>query len=323
MSRTLLVEKQFRDICRMAEGVCRLVPLKGIDLATSFYGNSLERTVGDIDLLAYPEEGAVAFVRKLRAEGGYVPQFDYLDSEAALRVKRKTCLRPQPTALRTDVDIHLAFVTKKFFSRSQQAFNRDAVARLRHESGAVYRMDAVDRWLYLAQHAAFHHFSAPKWSKDLIDLGDAMTANELELLASRARVYNMERVCRYAVERLAGEAPRPWLSALRGAGRAPLWLRYLLKDGQGGRKWYHFIAKPFWEFVFIARRRDRWRAYFALFFPAPAMLCSIYRRRMTWHYACYYPMHALVSLIGAGLFALVYLAVALPKKENEGFGMGN
>ena len=102
------------------------------------------------------------------------------------------------TPLETDVDVHTAFVSKKFFRHHCGSFNRHALRRCSPSGEAEARMDRLDEWVFLAQHACFHRFEQEKWLMDLLRILEgfseedrpASVSDERPALASVSSIYS-------------------------------------------------------------------------------------------------------------------------------------
>ena len=164
-AHALICLDAFDKLCVKAKGNFRLVPLKGIDLVRFLYADTLDRELNDIDLLVIPAGRAMGFIELLQRDG-YRPEFSFALDEAALRKKRKVSML-SPSERVPNVDVHIALVTKKFFSHTINGFNEDAVSRLKVVDEVVSVLDNVDRWLYLASHLTFHFLEGDKWYLDL------------------------------------------------------------------------------------------------------------------------------------------------------------
>ena len=310
VARSMLILSQFDELCRKADGLCEVVPLKGISLLRGLYAKSLDRAVGDIDLLITPAERLGEYIDRLTRHG-YAYQFDFMRHQATLERKRKVALRSKASHLAVDVDLHTAFVTKKFFSRSVEAFNRDALARCRAMGGPVRQMEPIDEWLFLAQHACFHQYSDPKWLRDLDLLARTMSPVRWQELLERAHTYGFERVAYLTTATLHAldrAFPHPCPNLRRG------WLfRRFTKNyhPQKASSLTRKLTKLFWEFLFIDRPLARLRACCQLLLPSPSLLRNIYRTDRWFVVLLLYPVHLILSLLAIVLFGVIYLAGAL------------
>ena len=316
--RVMLMNAQLDALVKAAEAVgCNVVPLKGIALLQTLYKESLDRPVGDIDILVWPQERVREYVNCLERDG-YTAQFDFLADDATLAEKRKIALRSTRKE-RTDVDIHLAFVTKKFFSLYCEDFNRDAIQRCRRVGENLYCMDDLDQWLFLAQHACFHLYRDEKWLMDLRLLYNTLTEEQLQTLHERAHVYGFRRIT-FLSESLIGQK-------VKGEGQ-------MTKEGDGNqdfspspfafspplcwRKFVHWsvrhwhsrlvkrLVNPFWELIFIDKACHRRSAHRRLLFPSLQQMKAIYRTKYTVLTLLLYPFHVLVAGLGLSLFYALY-----------------
>lgn len=306
IARSLLILSQFDELCKLAEGLCEIVPLKGISLLRGLYHSNLDRAVGDIDLLIIPAENLGAYIDRLQ-QNGYELQFDFMRHKATRERKRKVALKSKAKHLAVDVDLHTAFVTKKFFSQSVKDFNRDALTRCTLAGNGIRQMDSTDEWLFLAQHATFHLFSDPKWLRDLDLLSRQMSSDEWQQLTERARHYGFLRI--------------HYLTTvyLKSFG---LNFQHPLPELCGGKLFRRFtesyfpnrvsvltqkLTNLFWEFLFIDSTNARLRAYGQLLFPSLALLRNIYRVKKRIWAVLLYPLHLPLSLLAMLLFGAIYL----------------
>lgn len=280
-ARGMLVLEQFHRICSAALGICTVVPLKGVSLLKSIYSKHLDRDAGDIDLLVFPSEKAEEFVEKLTREG-YRRQFDYLCDRKALNSKRKIALT-STNPLETDVDIHLDLVTKRYFRRTIREFNKDAISRIRYDAAddagnpADPRLDKVDEWLFLAQHACFHQFQELKWIRDLKILADTFSPDEVTTLIERASLYNMRRVTAISYIQILRRVGHSTLPAISYPGIRRFEARAENILHRHHSKLRTRINNWFWEILCIDHPADRLRGYLRFIFPSTGSLKATYR----------------------------------------------
>lgn len=301
-ARSMLVVGQYEELKRLAGGVCRLVPLKGISLLLSVYDDGM-RDAGDIDVLVYPPLQAAAFAERLE-KAGYMRQFDYLRDEAAMAGKQKMAFLAR-TPLETDVDVHTAFVTKKFFRCHCGNFNSDALERCTISDGAEARMDRVDEWIFLAQHACFHRFGQEKWLMDLRRLLDMLTAEERLTLAERCVRYGFRRVALMACDELETYAPDAVSLCLARRDGDDEFLRVgrRMLHGCHGRFMRRIIAWM-WELFMIDSRKGRRKAYVRFIFPSTGELKAIYRSSSRWQIPLLRAVHSLPAFLAVATFCL-------------------
>lgn len=313
-ARALLVLNQFNRICRIAEGICQIVPLKGISLLKTIYSENLDRDAGDIDILVYPANKAPEFIERL-IQAGYTRQFDHLADSAALNSKRKIALRGA-TAVDTDIDIHLDFVTKKFFRHHCGSFNTDALRRCTQAKDAgnapatCLTMDAVDEWLFLAQHACFHRFSNNKWLTDLNRLLATFTATQLHQLKYRTKTYGFKRVVCTTLNELGMKPPIP----LRSGKQFRRLTDAILHSAHS--RLADRIFGSLWEILMIDSLRGRIAASCHLALPTAGELKAIYRTASSTRAMLMAVPHFLLSLSALTFFHLYSLRCCLSQHSS-------
>ena len=307
LARTLLILANYSWIEDQAKTVgIPIVPLKGIDLLQSLYSEQLNRHITDIDILCKNEDDCRTLVGQLCQEE-YRLEFPFALRPEALASKKKVSLISCNTT-KVNVDIHIAFVTKKFFSQTIGTFNSDALKRCKNG-----RMDELDRWLFLAQHAAFHGFSNTKWIIDLKLLYDRLSEDEKEALIRRANEYGFKRVLiagLYQIKKDVPDSMRQELSRLTltlSERRFLSFVRYF--DRPFSRSFIDRVVTAFWEFTFISSKRHRLASWLHLLFPSKGLLTNIYRIRSTTWIIFFYPLNLLISGLTSILFGLLYMFV--------------
>lgn len=296
--RNMLILEQFDRIVRLSRGVCNIVPLKGIALLRTLYKDSMDRSVGDIDIMVWPAGQVRLLIARLQ-DLGYTVQFDYLADDSALFSKKKIALRSKAENC-TDIDIHLDFITKKFFSKYCGSFNSDALSRCSLTADGSYLMDDIDNWIFLAQHACFHQFSNYKWLQDLHLLKNRFTAEQFEELLLRSDKYGFHRIIDLTLSLVSKCNPSHANNTLP-FDTYPLWKKYsyyIIERRKNIR-----IASMFWELIFIDNPKSRFAAHLRLAIPSVGELKSIYRTRNSL-IVLLYPFHTLFSLL---LFSVSYL----------------
>lgn len=309
--QAMLLMKAFDDICDKAKGKIRIVPLKGIDLVRFLYADTLDRELKDIDLLVMPAEKSGSIIDLLQNDG-YRPEFSFALDETALKKKKKVSMLSNSDR-KPNVDVHLALITKKFFSTTINGFNDDAISRTKAIDEVVSVLDGTDRWLYLASHLTFHFLHGEKWFRDLILLMDRFDEDEMALLVERTKQYNFERIVSAVYSRMisiypkiAGRIDMQQLLPDRSGKRFLRYLEYLeahpKKIGRGLR-----LARYYWEFVFISKKSQRRRCFIRLIFPSLGDLQNIYRCHTSVALLSYLP-NMLINALGVMLFSAQYLA---------------
>ena len=295
LARTLLILSNYEWIQQQAEAVgVSIVPLKGIDLLQTVYSERLDRPVRDIDLLCHTEDDCRRLAEQLCLTDEYRLEFPFSLRPEALAAKHKVSLLSCSTT-KVNVDIHTAFVTKKFFAQTIGTFNADALQRC-HDG----HMESTDRWLFLAQHAAFHLYADPKWVHDLQVLYEAFTPEQRNVLTGKALRYGFQRILTATQYHIAqhSSSPTPQSSFLRFIAHF---------NRPFSRRPFDRLVASYWEFVFIDRSSQRWRMWLQLMFPSHGMLTNIYRIRRPMALLLFYPLNILVAGLTSLLFWTIYL----------------
>ncbi len=302
--RAMMVIDCFEKILSFIGPDITVIPLKGIDLLESLYAETLDREVNDIDLLVpVPGEFTTALERLMAH--GFTPEFKFaLDADALAR-KRKVSLKSPSPAL-PDVDLHMTAITKKFFSTSTESFNSDIVKRSAPcpQRKSVRRLDTVDKWLFLAQHLAFHMFNGKKWVKDLWLLQRDMSPAEIDTLISRAHAYGMTRIVaatRYHLWRHFSNRGGIHIPDIETNNRFMDFIRHNARQFNHRSNRDRFIA-GFWEMAFIDDLHKRRKAYLRLIFPDLGTMKNIYRTRNLILTSALYAVHVPLMSVGTAIF---------------------
>lgn len=307
LARTLLVLSNYDWLKAEAEAVgVEIIPVKGIDLLQTVYAEHLDRFVRDIDLLCAGEEACRRLVERLCQED-YRLEFPFSLRHEVLAAKQKVSLL-SCSMTKVNVDIHIAFVTKKFFVRTIGTFNADALQRC-HDS----HMETTDRWLFLAQHAAFHLFSDDKWIRDLMVLLQPMTATQQDALVAKATGYGFRRVAAAALYHVGKGLPGQARQLLRGLKPTASERRFLAFirhfDRPISRRPLDRLIAAFWEFVFIDSRKKRFAAWLRLMFPDKGTLANIYKVKSPLAILLFYPLNILISGLTSVVFWSIYASM--------------
>jgi hypothetical protein len=303
LARTLLVLNNYDWLKDEAKAVgVEIIPIKGIDLLQTVYAEHLDRFVRDIDLLCTSEADCRRLVERLCQEE-YRLEFPFSMRPEVLAAKQKVSLL-SCSMTKVNVDIHTAFVTKKFFAKTIGAFNADALTRCRKG-----HMEATDRWLFLAQHAAFHLFSDGKWTRDLMVLLLPLDGTQHITLTEKATLYGFRRVMAAALCHVCKGLPKQGqaaLAALKPTASEQRFLSFVRHfDRPFSRHAFDRLIAAYWEFVFIDRRIARLSAWLRLIFPDKGMLSNIYKIKRPLSVLMFYPLNILI----VGLTSLVFLSV--------------
>lgn len=307
LARTLLVLNNYDWIKAEAKAVgVEIIPIKGIDLLQTVYAEHLDRFVRDIDLLCASEDDCRRLVERLCQEE-YRLEFPFSLRPEVLSSKQKVSLL-SCSMTKVNIDIHTAFITKKFFAKTIGSFNADALKRC-HEG----HMDASDRWFFLAQHAAFHLFSDGKWIRDLMVLLLPMTSSQQEALIAKATDYGFRRVMAAALYHVGKGLPDQARQVLHGLKPTASERRFLAFircfDRPISRRPLDRLIAAFWEFVFIDSRKKRFAAWLRLMFPDKGTLANIYKVKSPWAILLFYPLNIIIAGLTSLVFWTIYASV--------------
>ena len=312
LARTMLILNNYEWIKAEAAAIgIDIIPLKGIDLLQNLYAERLDRHVNDIDILCFNEEDCRKLVDRLCIEE-YRVEFPFAMQSQALSSKRKVSLLSCSTT-KVNVDVHTAFVTKKFFSQTVGTFNADALERC-HDG----HMEELDRWLFLAQHAAFHLYADFKWTIDLKLLYDKFTDEDKAALVKRANQYGFRRVMAAALYQTYKndlESMRRELGILDLIWAERRFLSFIKHfDRPFSRKPFDKFVTAYWEFTYISHWRERLKAWLRLMFPSQGLLTNIYRIKRPSSQLLFYPLNFLIAGLSSVLFGLLYTSVSFMKR---------
>ena len=309
-AQALICLDAFDNICAKAKGQFKIVPLKGIDLMRFLYSDTLDRELKDIDLLVIPAERAMEFIELLEADG-YRPEFSFALDKTALDKKRKVSML-SPVKRLPNVDVHLALVTKKFFSHTINSFNQDALARIKAVDDVVCILDDIDRWLYLASHLTFHFLNGDKWYRDLILLMERFDDEDMATLIKRTKQYNFERIVSAVISQIRlinpALANRIDIAQLLSDKSDKRFLRYINFMTEHPKRLGHGLrlGRYYWEFIFISDKRQRRHTISSLMCPSLGNMQNIYRCHAPLAILLYLP-NMLINALGLSLFSAHYL----------------
>jgi len=162
----LLEDELARLLALLGKNGIRVIPLKGIPLAVSLFGDAASRVCADLDILVHPD--SVSQARDLILASGY--QTDSADpffSKLVLRHGRHYNLVREDRGVSYPLELHWLLVQHS--SKNDEAV-RDlwAEARPRIFSGApALSLSAEWELLYLCVHAADHEWKCLKWLVDV------------------------------------------------------------------------------------------------------------------------------------------------------------
>ena len=194
LRNVLLRGELIRVLKALGQARVRAMPLKGVALAESLYGDMSLRTCSDLDVLV-PRGAVVQVFEVLRAEGYDQAdrcRVEHSDVEFLVRSSMEYGFVPRPPGFRALLEIHWDIAWRW---RGDAAMMDDLWAEARGES-----FWGVDAWalspewelLYLAVHAARHRWQGLKW---LVDIHEVCVRAKFDwdAVTDKARRFGLER----------------------------------------------------------------------------------------------------------------------------------
>jgi len=190
----LLARGLVRILGRFAHAEIPVIPLKGVALAESLYGDASLRVCSDLDILV-PEHAVGRAVELLQTDGfrgsdRYVAEATEID--LLLRSNMEYCLVSPPASFHYVLELHWD-IAWRWRADSDMLDHLWTDAR----PGPVLGADAwvlSPEWelLYLALHAARHRWSALKW---LVDIHEICVRGSIDWagVEDRAQRFGLER----------------------------------------------------------------------------------------------------------------------------------
>jgi hypothetical protein len=245
----LLVRALVRVLRSFGEAGLPVIPLKGMALAESLYGDVTLRVCSDIDVLV-PRPAVAQALRLLIADG-------WRQGEAEVR--------PADIPILLESDIEYSFVSNSNSMPLLLELHWDIAWRWRRDSAAVDDLWAEARpqtlwgveayalsreWeiLYLAVHAAHHRWASLKW---LVDVHEACIAGPVswDRLVEKANRFGWGRMLALSLSACHALFSTP-IPADFAPRRLPRWVRLFPESPRPNRLWD--------EALFAARLLDGW-----------------------------------------------------------------
>ena len=183
----------------------RAIPVKGVTLAESLYGDSSRRVCTDVDLLVPPVD-ALRARRLILAQGFASPFTEEFFLAHQFRVGDECSFHRKMQKLTCFLELHWIFL--QHWSKDEEAVGEIwREARPKEFFGApAYALSPEWEFLYLVCHAAFHRWQSLKW---LADVHEACLEGAIDWV----KVSQLTE--RFALEPLRGprSAPAPPFSA--------------------------------------------------------------------------------------------------------------
>jgi hypothetical protein len=188
----LLTQELVRVLAQLGAAGVPVIPLKGIVLAESVYGDPALRTCADLDILVHPKN--VADTLRLLRSSGYEARFNEPHFIHLLARYGKDCLLMREDARSVyPLQVHCGLIWGGTAERALLAeIWADAVPRPFHGAPA-YALSPEWEFLYLAVHADRHGLFPFKWLVDL-DWLMVRTAPDWKKVREMARRLGWESV---------------------------------------------------------------------------------------------------------------------------------
>jgi hypothetical protein len=172
----LLAEELARVLSLLGDAGIPVVPLKGVSLAQSLYGNPAARVCGDIDILVPPGDAMRAI--DLILASGYRAEINHpYFSKLALRHGRHFNVVREGRGISFVLEVHWILV--QHFSKNDEAVRdlwAEACPRTYFEVAAC-SLSPEWEFLYLCIHAADHDWQVLKWLVDIHQIVLSGTVN--------------------------------------------------------------------------------------------------------------------------------------------------
>ena len=172
----LLAEELARVLGLLGEAGIRVVPLKGVALAQSLYGNLAARVCVDLDLLVPPANVEQTIALLLASGYRAEPDDPYL-SKLTLRHGRHFSMGREGRGISFLLELHWILVQHS--SMNPEAV-RDLWAEVRPQiflQASAFSLSPEWEFLYLSIHAVDHEWRSLKW---LIDIHEIVSASPMD-----------------------------------------------------------------------------------------------------------------------------------------------
>jgi hypothetical protein len=210
LKNALLVQQLVRVLRLLAASGVRAIPVKGLALADSLYGNFAMRYVSDLDILVPPGQ-ALAARRALIAHGYESPFPEWFFRHFQFRTNPDCWLWAREPRRRHLVELHWRVL--EHTSRGREA-TEDLWAEARPAlcfGAPAYALSAEWEFLYVAWHASGESPVLLKWLADVHDLG-ANRSIDWEKVWEKAERFEVarpvEKVLNIVEELFDGPAPQ-------------------------------------------------------------------------------------------------------------------
>jgi hypothetical protein len=165
----LLAEELARLLRLLGKAGIRVIPLKGVALAQSLFGDPAARVCSDIDILVPVAE--VVQARRVILANGYSSQFtEEFFAKHQLHTTAECALVAQREPLTYLVEIHWTLLQDS--SKNSEAMDELWNQAQPADFFGVAALQLTPEWqfLYLSVHAAYHKWNTLKWLADVNEL---------------------------------------------------------------------------------------------------------------------------------------------------------
>lgn len=288
----LFVTELGRLLRLLGEAGVRVIPLKGVTLADSLYGDPAMRACSDIDILV-PADDALRARSLILAQGYKSPFSEDFFAKHQFRTSADSPLLAERGGLSYFLELHWTLLQHS--SKDAEAMSDLWSKARRHDFFGVEGYDLTPEWkfIYLAYHAAYHKWQSLKWVADINDLC-ATASIDWDVMKEKAERFDLDLVVESTlavcsalfgtsvpsnfptVQLPAGVTLFPHSLDPSEAWNAPLFQAQLLKRRSEKLRW-------FGEMFFVARMSDR------MALPLPESLDFLYYLlrplRLTWKWS--------------------------------------
>jgi len=250
----LLAEELARLLKLLSEAGIPVIPLKGVTLAQSLFGDPAARVCSDIDILVPPGDAVRA--RGVILRNGYSSQFtEEFFVNHQLRTSPDCPLVSETKVLTYLVELHWTLLYSS--SKNQEITENLWSQAGPHEFYGVRTWNLTPEWefVFLALHAASHKWSSLKWLIDIHELFESRTVdwNRVKKTVERFELDNFVGPTLTACSLLFGTrvpAQIPWLPvppdvrlfpnslAASEAWKVPRFYPHLLKRRSDKLRWF-------------------------------------------------------------------------------------
>lgn len=172
----MLAEELARVLSLLGDAGIPVIPLKGVSLAQSLYGDPAARVCGDIDILVPPGD-VIRAIDLILASGYHVEVNHPYFSKLALRHGRHFSVVREGRGISFVLEVHSILVQHS--SKNDEAV-RDLWAEARPQTYfevAARSLSPEWEFLYLCMHAADHDWQVLKWLVDIHQIALSGTLN--------------------------------------------------------------------------------------------------------------------------------------------------